>query len=87
MTDKKITVLGIAFKPNTDDTRVSPAEALIRRLSENGCTIAAYDPKATLSEPLARVTQVQSVYEAIQGRMAWSSPPIGTNSARLTGSK
>ncbi|AST00254.1 UDP-glucose 6-dehydrogenase [Geobacillus thermocatenulatus] len=67
LTDKKITVLGIAFKPNTDDTRVSPAEALIRRLSENGCTIAAYDPKATLSEPLARVTQVQSVYEAIQG--------------------
>ncbi|OKO93177.1 UDP-glucose dehydrogenase [Geobacillus proteiniphilus] len=67
LTDKKIAVLGISFKPNTDDTRFSPAEALIRRLSENGCTVAAYDPKATLSEPLARVTQVQSVHEAIQG--------------------
>ncbi|AKM18113.1 UDP-glucose 6-dehydrogenase ywqF [[Flavobacterium] thermophilum] len=64
---KKIAVLGIAFKPNTDDTRFSPAEALIRRLSESGCTVAAYDPKATLSEPLTRVTQVQSVHEAIQG--------------------
>ncbi|OQP05571.1 UDP-glucose 6-dehydrogenase [Geobacillus sp. 46C-IIa] len=64
---KKIAVLGIAFKPNTDDTRFSPAEALIRRLSEAGCTVAAYDPKATLATPLANVRQVRSVHEAIQG--------------------
>ncbi|AMX83258.1 UDP-glucose 6-dehydrogenase [Geobacillus subterraneus] len=64
---KKIAVLGIAFKPNTDDTRFSPAEALIRRLSEAGCTVAAYDPKATLTSPLANVKQVRSVHEAIQG--------------------
>lgn len=63
---KKIAVLGIAFKPNTDDTRFSPAEALIRQLSGSGCTVAAYDPKATLTAPLANVTQVQSVHEAIQ---------------------
>lgn len=64
---KKIAVLGIAFKPNTDDTRFSPAEALIRRLSEAGCMVAAYDPKATLAAPLANVRQAQSVHEAIQG--------------------
>ncbi|WPZ19171.1 UDP-glucose/GDP-mannose dehydrogenase family protein [Geobacillus subterraneus] len=64
---KKIAVLGIAFKPNTDDTRFSPAEALIRRLSEAACTVAAYDPKATLTSPLANVKQVRSVHEAIQG--------------------
>jgi len=63
---KKIAVLGIAFKPNTDDTRFSPAEALIRQLSGSGCTVAAYDPKATLTAPLANVIQVQSVHEAIQ---------------------
>lgn len=59
-------MLGIAFKPNTDDTRFSPAEALIRQLSGSGCTVAAYDPKATLTAPLANVIQVQSVHEAIQ---------------------
>jgi len=64
---KKMAVLGIAFKPNTDDTRFSPAEALIRRLSEIGCPVVAYDPKAKLTEPLTNVKQVQSVQEALQG--------------------
>lgn len=45
---KAITVLGIAFKPNTDDTRESQAVYLIKKLSQLGCTINTYDPKATL---------------------------------------
>jgi UDPglucose 6-dehydrogenase len=46
--EKTITVLGIAFKPNTDDTRHSQAVHLIDKLSQLGCNIKTYDPKATL---------------------------------------
>lgn len=48
LTNKKIAVLGIAFKPDTDDTRYSPAVRLIGELSLTGCEIHAYDPKAKL---------------------------------------
>ena len=44
---KTISVLGIAFKPNTDDTRSSPAVHLIEKLSQLGCNVNTYDPKAT----------------------------------------
>lgn len=44
--DKSIGVLGLAFKPNTDDIRFAPAMALIGRLLEERAQIRVYDPKA-----------------------------------------
>lgn len=44
--DKKIAVLGLAFKPNTDDIRQSPAFAVIRNLVEKGSVVSAADPIA-----------------------------------------
>lgn len=43
---KTISVLGIAFKPNTDDTRSSQAVRLIEKLGQLGCNVNTYDPKA-----------------------------------------
>lgn len=43
---KKIAVLGIAFKPNTDDTRESAAVALMQMIQEKGGVVHAYDPIA-----------------------------------------
>jgi UDPglucose 6-dehydrogenase len=44
--DKQIGMLGLAFKPNTDDIRFAPAIELIRRLLGDGARVRVYDPKA-----------------------------------------
>jgi UDPglucose 6-dehydrogenase len=46
LAEKTIGVLGLSFKPNTDDTRYSPALAIIRMLIEAGATIQGFDPQA-----------------------------------------
>lgn len=43
---KKIGVLGVAFKPNTDDVREAPSLVIIPLLQEEGAKIAAFDPAA-----------------------------------------
>ncbi len=44
--DKKIGVLGLAFKQNTDDIRMSPAIDLCQRLQKEGAILRVHDPKA-----------------------------------------
>ncbi len=44
--DKTIGVLGLAFKQNTDDVRMSPAIDLCQRLEKEGAKLRVYDPKA-----------------------------------------
>lgn len=43
---KKLGVLGLAFKGDTDDIRESPAIEIVKLLISEGCTIAAFDPAA-----------------------------------------
>ena len=44
--DKVIAILGLAFKPETDDMRDSPSIDIVRELADAGARIKAYDPKA-----------------------------------------
>ena len=43
---KRIALLGLSFKPDTDDIRVSPALKVARRLLDEGAVVTAYDPVA-----------------------------------------
>ena len=49
---KTVAVLGVTFKPDTDDIRESPSLTVIPLLQERGATVRAYDPKAKHAEPL-----------------------------------
>ncbi|MEA5078090.1 MAG: UDP-glucose/GDP-mannose dehydrogenase family protein [Anaerolineaceae bacterium] len=51
---KTIGVLGLAFKPNTDDIRESPALEIIHLLQNEGATVKSYDPQAM--ENVAKVS-------------------------------
>ncbi|MFW6022669.1 MAG: UDP-glucose dehydrogenase family protein [Halanaerobiaceae bacterium] len=46
LSNKKIGVLGLSFKPETDDMRESPALTILPALIKKGASIAAYDPEA-----------------------------------------
>ncbi|MED0686909.1 UDP-glucose/GDP-mannose dehydrogenase family protein [Anoxybacillus ayderensis] len=63
MSTKRIAVLGIAFKPNTDDIRESPAISLIKKLHAHGANVIAHDPKAVLHN--VDVKQAKTIEEAI----------------------
>ena len=45
MRDKTIAVLGVTFKPNTDDMRDAPSLVIVPMLQERGATVRAYDPQ------------------------------------------
>jgi len=67
--DKKIGVLGLAFKQNTDDVRSSPAIDLCQRLLKDGATLRVHDPKAMeKARPLLPgVTYVDDMNAVAQG--------------------
>ena len=50
---KVVGVLGLSFKPNTDDVRESPAIFLCRELAQIGARVQAYDPVATQNAKIA----------------------------------
>ena len=61
---KRVGVLGLTFKPNTDDMRDAPSLALIKRLQEGGAEVVAFDPVGReQAEPmLPRVTFAEDAY-------------------------
>ena len=64
--DKKIAILGVSFKPNTDDVRESPALVIIPLLQEAGAKIHAHDPIAMneAKKHLDDVHWTEDAYEA-----------------------
>lgn len=46
LTDKKVALWGLAFKPDTDDMREAPSRVVLEALIDQGASVAAYDPVA-----------------------------------------
>jgi UDPglucose 6-dehydrogenase len=65
---KRLGILGLTFKPNTDDIRDSPAITIIETLIKKGAIVSAYDPAGmeAAAEIIKGVNYVNDIYEAAQ---------------------
>jgi len=64
---RRIALLGLAFKPGTDDLRDAPALDIARRLLASGATVSAFDPVVkSLPEEFAAVRLADDVYSAAE---------------------
>jgi UDPglucose 6-dehydrogenase len=66
---KTVAVLGLAFKPETDDMREAPAVGIIRDLLEDGANVRAYDPvaKSEAMKLLPEIAYADDEYAAVKG--------------------
>ena len=66
---RRVALLGLTFKPNTDDMRDAPSLAIAQALIDAGIEVVAYDPEGMeLAAPLMPgVTMAESAYAAIEG--------------------
>ena len=56
-------MLGVTFKPNTDDMRDAPSLVIVPMLQERGATVRVYDPHGTASRPRPLLPGVDLVRE------------------------
>ncbi|MEM9123084.1 MAG: UDP-glucose/GDP-mannose dehydrogenase family protein [Pseudomonadota bacterium] len=66
---KRIAILGLTFKPNTDDMREAPSLVIIPALQQQGAEVVAVDPEGTreAKKLLHNVTYADNAYDAIDG--------------------
>ncbi len=64
---KSVALLGLAFKPNTDDTREAPSLVLAGRLVAEGADVRAWDPVVDGAAVLPQATILASPLEALDG--------------------
>jgi UDPglucose 6-dehydrogenase len=65
---KRISVWGLAFKPETDDMREAPALTVIKELLKAGCEVVVYDPVAVAEAKRRigdRITYAKDIYDAV----------------------
>lgn len=75
--DRRVAVLGLAFKPGTDDVRESPALPLIARLKALGASVVAHDPVAS-----SRAAQLPEM-EGVEIAPSWEAALDGADACCL----
>ena len=70
--DKKIAILGLSFKPDTDDMRFAPSIDIVNDFVKEGSEVILYDPEAQkeavgIFKALSRVKFAKGPYEAVSG--------------------
>ncbi|RXT52749.1 UDP-glucose 6-dehydrogenase [Bosea sp. Tri-44] len=66
---KRIAILGLAFKPNTDDMREAPSLSIVTALLDAGAEVTAYDPEAMASAKalMPEITYAPDAYSCLDG--------------------
>jgi UDPglucose 6-dehydrogenase len=66
---KRIALLGLTFKPNTDDMRDAPSIAIVQALQDGGATVVAYDPQGMeqARKVLEGVEYAENAYACAEG--------------------
>ncbi|WP_373486898.1 UDP-glucose/GDP-mannose dehydrogenase family protein, partial [Blastomonas sp.] len=66
---KRIALLGLTFKPNTDDMRDAPAIVIAQGLIDAGAEVVAYDPEGmkAAADLMPGVTMAEGTYQALEG--------------------
>ncbi len=66
---KRVALLGLTFKPNTDDMRDAPSIAIAQALADAGVEVVAYDPEGmeAAAAIMPHVKMASSAYEALEG--------------------
>ena len=69
LTGKTVSVLGLTFKPNTDDMRDSPSLDIVPALIEAGAEVRVFDPRGMeeARELIDGVTWCETSYDAVEG--------------------
>ena len=73
LSDKKLAILGLAFKPNTDDMREAPSLTIINELAQKGARFKVYDPiacceaKRWFKDIDDKIMYCENEYEAMNG--------------------
>lgn len=67
--DKRIGILGLAFKPNTDDMRFAPSIEIVNWLKEKGAKITAYDPQSMekAKKIITGISFSEGIYDVTKG--------------------
>jgi UDPglucose 6-dehydrogenase len=84
---KTIAILGLTFKPNTDDMRDAPSLAIVPALQKAGAKIRAYDPRACMARRASCSRTSSSARPRTRRCRAptrWRCSPSGTSSAPST---
>jgi UDPglucose 6-dehydrogenase len=66
---KRVALLGLTFKPNTDDMRDAPSIAIVQTLLDGGAEVVAYDPEGmdAAAAMMPGVRMVGNTYDAVDG--------------------